>query len=266
MTPRSPPRVTVDNYDYAEVGDRVLVDGSRRAEQGVGNDYFTYMYSGGMTRSPRHHGWQHPGQRLSSLSLRVDEGTATCEHSLPQGIAVKTRSSVRPVKLTPRLEAVVDRKARMAARWSADEDFVFSASKGRAKSYRNVRRALKRIAELAELPVAVNAHDFRHALVMNMRPYPDRDAKKLMFAQSLGHKDTTMIDQDHTDSTRASLRSELTRSETYSQRRESASESLRENLRVSHPRGPSSALRLSRSAIAQTRMNAQSWGVGAGEG
>ncbi len=60
-----------------------------------------------------------------------------------------------------------------------------------------MRRALKRIAELAELSVAVNAHDFRHSLVMNMRPYLTDDAKRLMFAQSLGHKDTTMIDRTY---------------------------------------------------------------------
>jgi hypothetical protein len=40
----------------------------------------------------------------------------------------------------------------MAARWSADDDFVFAASRHRPKAYCNVRRALAVAAKQAGLP------------------------------------------------------------------------------------------------------------------
>ena len=45
-------RVTVDNYDYASVGDVFTWTVHDRAEPGVGNDYFTYLYSGGSIDLP----------------------------------------------------------------------------------------------------------------------------------------------------------------------------------------------------------------------
>ena len=48
--------MTVDNYDYASVGDVFTWTVHDRAgesgEQGVGNDYFTYTYSGGSIDLP----------------------------------------------------------------------------------------------------------------------------------------------------------------------------------------------------------------------
>ena len=60
----------------------------------------------------------------------------------------------------------------MAARWSADDDFVFSASRHRPKDYCNLRRALVIAANEAGLG-KVRARDLRHSFVSNLLPHGD---------------------------------------------------------------------------------------------
>ena len=85
---------------------------------------------------------------------------------------MKTAQSERFVALVPRLEAYLGREGRMAARWSADDDFVFSASRNRPKDYGNLRRAIAVAAKEAGLG-KVRAHDLRHSFVSNLLPHGD---------------------------------------------------------------------------------------------
>jgi integrase len=87
-------------------------------------------------------------------------------------VAMKTAQSERFVALVPKLEPHVGRQGRMAARWSADDDFVFSGSRLRPQAYRNVRRALAVAAEEAGLE-GVRAHDLRHSYVSNLLAHGD---------------------------------------------------------------------------------------------
>jgi integrase len=87
-------------------------------------------------------------------------------------VAMKTAESERFVALVPRLEQYLGRQGRMAARWSADDDFVFSASRHRPKDYGNLRRALAVASKEAGLG-RVRAHDLRHSFVSNLLPYGD---------------------------------------------------------------------------------------------
>ena len=70
------------------------------------------------------------------------------------------------------LEIYLGRQGRLAARWSADDDFVFSASRYRPKDYGNLRRALAAAAKEAGLE-EVRAHDLRHSYVSNLLPHGD---------------------------------------------------------------------------------------------
>ena len=74
--------------------------------------------------------------------------------------------------LLPRLEPYLGRQGRMAARWSAINDFVFSASRHRPRDYGNLRRALAVAAREAGLG-KVRAHDLRHSFVSNLLPHSD---------------------------------------------------------------------------------------------
>ncbi len=85
---------------------------------------------------------------------------------------MKTKESERFVALTPKMEEYLGREARMAARWSADDDFVFSGSRGRPKDYGNLRRALGIVAKEAGLD-GVRAHDLRHSFVSNLLAHGD---------------------------------------------------------------------------------------------
>jgi integrase len=87
-------------------------------------------------------------------------------------VAMKTAESERFVALVPKLEAYLGRQGRMAARWSADEDFAFSASRHRPKDYGNLRRALAVASQEAGLG-KVRAHDLRHSFVSNLLPHGD---------------------------------------------------------------------------------------------
>jgi hypothetical protein len=62
-------------------------------------------------------------------------------------VELKTASANRLNALTPALDPFLGKEARMKARWSADDDFVFSARKGKPVDYRNLRRALDVAAE-----------------------------------------------------------------------------------------------------------------------
>jgi integrase len=87
-------------------------------------------------------------------------------------VAMKTDQSERFVALSPKLERFLGRNARMQARWSAADDYVFSASRLRPKQYRNVRRALATAAKEAGLD-GVRAHDLRHSYVSNLLAHGD---------------------------------------------------------------------------------------------
>ena len=77
-------------------------------------------------------------------------------------VAPKTEASVRLNKLAPKLQPFLGREARMRARWSADDDFVYGASRGKARGYENFRRALAVASKEAGLG-HVTAHDLRHS-------------------------------------------------------------------------------------------------------
>lgn len=64
------------------------------------------------------------------------------------------------------------RKARMKARWSADDDFIFSAAHGKPRAYSNVRRALASASQVAGLPT-VRPHDLRHSYTSNLIAHAD---------------------------------------------------------------------------------------------
>jgi integrase len=85
---------------------------------------------------------------------------------------MKTAQSERFVSLTPKMERYLGREARMASRLSADDDYVFAASRLRPKDYRNVRRALAVAAKEADLG-GVRAHDLRHSFVSNLLAHGD---------------------------------------------------------------------------------------------
>ena len=55
----------------------------------------------------------------------------------------------------------------MKARWLSDEDFVFSARRGKPVEYRNLRRALDTAATEAGLG-HVRPHDLRHSFTSNL--------------------------------------------------------------------------------------------------
>jgi integrase len=77
-------------------------------------------------------------------------------------VAPKTAAAIRVNKLAPKLQPHLGRQARMRARWSSEDDFVFSAAKGKPREYRNLRRALAVAAKEAGLG-HITAHDLRHS-------------------------------------------------------------------------------------------------------
>ncbi len=84
----------------------------------------------------------------------------------------KTQESVRISVLVPKLEPFVGRAARMRARWSADDDYVFASGRHAPKDYANVRRALTVASRHAGL-ARVRAHDLRHSFTSNLIPHTD---------------------------------------------------------------------------------------------
>jgi integrase len=104
-------------------------------------------------------------------------------------VELKTESARRVNALTPVLERFLGREARMRARWSADDDFVFSARKGKPVEYRNLRRALDVAAGDAGMP-RVRPHDLRHSFTSNLI----RTLDLATASRYIGHKNvqTTM--------------------------------------------------------------------------
>jgi integrase len=127
----------------------------------------TAAYTGARIREVLAIRWRDidPERKLIHLRGQINvEGTKV--------VAMKTAESERFVALVPGLEPYLGRQGRMAARWSADDDFVFSASRHRPKDYGNVQRALAVAAKEAKLP-KVRAHDLRHSFVSNLLPHGD---------------------------------------------------------------------------------------------
>ena len=114
----------------------------------------------------------YTGARIREvLALRwrdIDHGRNLIHFRGPLDVAgdsvveMKTTESIRAAKLTPRLEALLGREVRMRSRWSGDDDFVFSARRGRPKDYANVRRALAVASKHAGIE-RVRPHDLRHS-------------------------------------------------------------------------------------------------------
>jgi integrase len=77
-------------------------------------------------------------------------------------VDLKTENAKRTFRIPPALQPYLGREARLRARWSRQEDFIFAAGRGRGKSYRNARRALATAAKEAGLGHVV-AHDLRHS-------------------------------------------------------------------------------------------------------
>jgi integrase len=99
-------------------------------------------------------------RKLVAIAHQIDKaGTGLVE--------LKTESAQRVNALTPVLERFLGNTARMKARWSADDDLVFSARKGKPVEYRNLRRALTVVAEEAGLG-HVRPHDLRHTFTSNL--------------------------------------------------------------------------------------------------
>jgi integrase len=98
-------------------------------------------------------------------------------------VSMKTEESKRINALVPKLEPYVGREARMRARWSGDDDYVFAAGYQRPKDYRNVRRALTIASKHAGL-ARVRAHDLRHSFTSNLIPHTDL----MTVSRAVGHK------------------------------------------------------------------------------
>jgi integrase len=96
---------------------------------------------------------------------------------------LKTPESERYNAITPKLEPFLGREARMAARWSAPDDFCFSAARGKPREYRNLRRALGSASAAAGLSI-VRAHDLRHSFTSNLIPHTDL----VTVSRAVGHK------------------------------------------------------------------------------
>jgi Phage integrase family len=71
----------------------------------------------------------------------------------------------------------------MKARWSADDDFIFSAAHGKPRAYSNVRRALASASQVAGLPT-VRPHDLRHSNTSNLIAHADL----VTVSRAVGHK------------------------------------------------------------------------------
>jgi integrase len=103
--------------------------------------------------------------KLVTFAHQIDKtGTALVE--------LKTVSAKRVNALTPALDPFLGKEARMKARWLADDDFVFSARKGKPVEYRNLRRALDAAAEEVGLG-HVRPHDLRHSATSILLQHAD---------------------------------------------------------------------------------------------
>jgi integrase len=96
-----------------------------------------------------------PTAKLISFRKQIDTGGTKL-------VPLKTDAAERVNAIIPSLEPFLGREARMKAGWSANHDFVFSATAGKPREYRNVRRATAVAAEQASLG-HVRCHDLRHS-------------------------------------------------------------------------------------------------------
>jgi integrase len=142
------------------------------------------------------------GMRIEEALLTRWENVDTNEGWLEVTNGKQKRAAnfvvVRRVPISADLKRVLIAH-RIASEWSQPEHFVFAASAVKHKTYRNVRRALRRVSELAGYGPTkeehLNCHDFRHSLCTNVRGSLRTDGEKLAFCRSLGWKDTTMFDR-----------------------------------------------------------------------
>jgi integrase len=103
--------------------------------------------------------------KLVTFGHQIDKaGTAVVE--------LKTASAKRTNAIVPKLEPFLGNEARMKARWSSDDDFVFSARKGKPVEYRNLRRALEAAATEAGLG-HIRPHDLRHSATSILLQHAD---------------------------------------------------------------------------------------------
>src|SRR5438034_3636145 len=87
-------------------------------------------------------------------------------------VDLKTPSAKRANAVVPRLAPFLGPEVRMRARWSANDDYIFSARQGAPRAYRNLRRAIDAAAGEAGLG-HVCAHDLRHSATSIMLQHAD---------------------------------------------------------------------------------------------
>lgn len=75
----------------------------------------------------------------------------------------KTKAGIRRVPLVPEMVSLL-RRHKLASKFSAGDDFVFSSRAGTPLRHRNAqRRGFEAARDLAELPSSLTFHDLRHA-------------------------------------------------------------------------------------------------------
>jgi integrase len=155
-----------------------LVEAAKKTTPSYAAVIATAAYTGARIREVLALRWCDIDHARGIVHLRgqVDtEGTTVVEPKTPESVRVST--------LVPKLQPFLGREARMQARWSGDEDFVFSAMQGKPKDYANVRRALTTASAEAGLD-RVRAHDLRHSYTSNLIPHTDL----MTVARAVGHK------------------------------------------------------------------------------
>ena len=138
----------------------------------------TAAYTGARIREVLALRWCDVDHDLKLIHLRGQlsaDGTAI--------VGMKTEESKRINAPVPKLEPYLGREARMRARWSGDDDYLFAAGYHRPKDYGNVRRALAIASNHAGL-VRVRAHDLRHSFTSNLIPHTDL----MTVSRAVGHK------------------------------------------------------------------------------
>jgi integrase len=128
----------------------------------------------------------YTGMRLSELlgltwaDINLDQGLIQVRYQLSRArknkraerVRLKTPAATRDIPLLPQLAALLKRH-KLASRYSADSDYVFTTAHGTPLGYRNVeRRGLTRAANLAglnpdDLPT-LRLHDLRHTFASHL--------------------------------------------------------------------------------------------------
>jgi integrase len=105
----------------------------------------------------------------------LGEGVLRIERQLADDdrrrVALKTKSAERELPLYPRLRRMLV-EHKLASFWNADDDPVFAGGRGRAKAYRNVRRAFAEAVAEAGIEVAederLSLHSLRHTYTSHL--------------------------------------------------------------------------------------------------